>query len=119
VHLGVLVNSAHYLLVRAIEPFIDVPFATFRVANYAGRSTIVYALYFLPIALFAVLIDRWQAIELVLPRDRIAGADGSSKPSQSVRSNVILDRSLPLVSLVAFLACLIAVIRVPVHGVAG
>jgi competence protein ComEC len=119
VHLAVVVNCAHYLLVRAIEPFIDVPFATFRVANYDGRSTIVYALYFLPIALFAVLIDRWQPIEIVLPRDRIAGADGSSKPSQSVRSNVILDRSLSLVSLVAFLACLTAVIRVPVHGVAG
>ena len=119
VHLGAVVNSAHYLLVRAIEPFIDVPFATFRVANYNGRLTIVYALYFLPIALFSVFIDRWQPIELVLPRDRIARAAGSSKPWRSVRTNVILGRSLPLVSLVAFLACLIAVIRVPANGVAG
>jgi predicted membrane metal-binding protein len=81
VHLGAVVNSAHYLLVKAIEPFVGVPFATFRVANYNGRLTIVYVLYFLPIALLAVLIDRWQPIEFVLPRDRFATTDFSSKPS--------------------------------------
>jgi competence protein ComEC len=112
-HIGVLVNAAHYLLVRAIEPFIDIPFATFRVAHYNGRLTVVYALYFLPIGLIAVLIDRWQPIEFVLPGNRIATLD-SAKPNQSNPPGVgSWMRALPTFSAVAFIACLVSVIDVP------
>jgi competence protein ComEC len=118
-HLGIVVNAAHYLLVRAIEPFIDVPFATFRVANYNGRITVVYALYFLPIALFAVLIDQWHPIEFVLPGDRASTAN-SFKPSQSVGSGVgVLTRALRAASAVTFIACLVVMINAPTERVTG
>lgn len=118
-HLGVVVNAAHYLLVRAIEPFIDLPFATFRVAHYHGRIAVVYALYFLPIAMIAVLIDRWQPIEFVLPGDRAANAE-RRKGSRSTRSgSVPLVRTLRVLSGVAFIALLIAVISVPTKSTLG
>jgi competence protein ComEC len=65
-----LVNVAHNLLVNAIVPFVDIPVATFRVAHYEGGRAIIYALYFVPLALLAVLIDRWRPVDQVYPVDR-------------------------------------------------
>ena len=48
-----VVNAAHYVLVNAIGPFVDIPFATFRVAHYEGWHAIVYGLYFVPLAMMA------------------------------------------------------------------
>ena len=117
-HLGVVVNAAHFLLVRAIEPFIDVPFATFRVAHYHGRLDAVYALYFLPIAMIAVLIDRWQPIDFVLPGDR-AAATNRSKPSGRPAAVGAWMRVLPYLSGATFIGLLVAVISVPVESTLG
>jgi len=116
-HLGVVVNAAHFVLVRAIEPFINVPFATFRVAHYHGRLEVVYALYFLPFALIAVLIDHWQPIEFVLPRDRAATANRNKTSSR--RSGFVSWKTLPHFSGVAFIAFLAAVIGVPTDRTLG
>ena len=70
--LGLIVNVAHYLLVNAIGPFAGIPLATFRVAHYEGIGAIVYALYFVPLAMIAVYIDRWQPIDRKRPVDRTA-----------------------------------------------
>ena len=68
--LGLVVKLAHYVLVNAIVPFADIPFATFRVAHYEGRCSIIYALYFIPLAMLAVLVDRWSPIDVVPAVDR-------------------------------------------------
>ena len=68
--LAFVVNAAHYVLVNAIVPFVDLPFATFRAAHYEGWHTIVYALYFVPFAMLAWLLDRWRPIEHVPTFDR-------------------------------------------------
>ena len=116
-HLGVVVNAAHFLLVRAIEPFIDVPFATFRVAHYHGRLEVVYALYFLPIALIAVLIDHWQPIEVVLPCDRAATTNRNKTSAR--RSEFVPWKALPHLSGAAFIAFLAAVISVSTDHTLG
>ena len=36
--------------------------ATFRVAHYEGWHTIIYVLYFVPLAMLAVLLDRWHNV---------------------------------------------------------
>jgi competence protein ComEC len=118
-HLSVVVNAAHYLLVRAIEPFIDMPFATFRVAHYYGRAAVIYALYFVPVALIAVLVDRWQPIEFVLPGERTIKS-GRYKTPGSSRSKVgLLMRTMPHFSAVTFIALLVAVISVPTKNAFG
>ena len=51
-------------------PFADIPFATFRVAHYEGWHSIIYALYFIPLAALAVLIDRWRPVDHVFTVER-------------------------------------------------
>ena len=65
-----VVNAARYLLVNAIVPFSELPLATFRVAHHEGWHSIIYALYFVPLAMLAVLIDRWHPIDRILPVNR-------------------------------------------------
>jgi competence protein ComEC len=62
-----IVNAAHYLLVNLIAPFADLPLATFRVAHYEGWHSIIYVLYFVPLALLAVVIDRWEPVDKMQP----------------------------------------------------
>jgi competence protein ComEC len=57
-----LVNLAHHGLVYAIDPFLKIPAMTFRVAHYDGWQTLVYVMYFIPFALLARMIDRWDAV---------------------------------------------------------
>jgi competence protein ComEC len=68
--LGLIVTAAHYLLVNSVVPFITFPGATFRVAHYEGWQSVVYALYFVPLAMLAVLIDLWRPVDHCLPIDR-------------------------------------------------
>ena len=56
-------NIAHYMLANAIAPFVDIPFATFRVAHHEGWHAIIYALYFAPLAMLAILIERWKPVD--------------------------------------------------------
>ena len=60
-------NAAHYLLANAIAPFADIPVATFRVAHFEGWHTIIYVLYFVPLAMLSVLLDRWHPVDMVHP----------------------------------------------------
>jgi competence protein ComEC len=68
--LEVVVNASHCLLVTGGTPFFEIPFATFRVAHYEGWHRIIYAVYFVPLAMLAVLIDRWQPVDRVYPAIR-------------------------------------------------
>ncbi|MFY9573566.1 MAG: ComEC/Rec2 family competence protein, partial [Blastocatellia bacterium] len=112
--LVLIVNAAHYLLVNAIVPFANIPFATFRVAHYEGWQSIVYALYFVPLALLAVLIDRWQ------PVDRAAFERAKKDPARKKRAaRVILAASprlgvaLPIFCAFAMTSALLAVVSPP------
>jgi competence protein ComEC len=60
--LGTFIEGAHYLLVNSVVPFRDLPGASFRVAHYEGWRAGIYAVYFVPLSLLAVLIDRWQPV---------------------------------------------------------
>ena len=111
VQLGVVVNAAHYLLVNAIAPFADIPFATFRVAHYEGDHAIVYALYFIPLALVALLIDLWQPVDHLRPMDRLVThrvpTTGTVKPTTSRR------RVAVFICMLAMTAALLAVLSPP------
>ena len=82
--LGSVAAGAHFALANAIVPFSELPFASFRAAHYEGRQAVVYALYFIPLALLAVLIDAWR------PLDRkstavASGQEGKGTPHLSSR----------------------------------
>ncbi len=120
--LAMVVSAAHYLLVTAIVPFVDFPFATFRVAHYEGWHSITYAVYFVPLSMLVVLIDRWQPIDQVLTLDRT----GRHAALRGKRSTGLLAPSAPrafspspLLNLtsslwvLAMTSALVAVIRPP------
>jgi competence protein ComEC len=62
--------AAHALLVNSIEPFANIPGSTFRVAHYENPLSIIYALYFAPLIMFAVLIDKWRPVDHLFPIER-------------------------------------------------
>lgn len=66
-YITLFADTAHYLLVNQVAPFLNIPGATFRVAHYEGRLTIIYALFYIPLALLIFLIDKWQAVERMKP----------------------------------------------------
>lgn len=68
--LATAVEAAHYLLINSVVPFRDLPGAGFRVAHYEGWQTIIYATYFAPLSLLAILIDRWRPVAWRLKIDR-------------------------------------------------
>ena len=107
-----VVGAAHYVLVHAIEPFVDFPFATFRTAHYEGWHSIIYALYFVPLALLAVLIDRWRPLDQVPVFDR-AGAGARARDRSKSELPRRLDFAMSFGCFLAMSAALVAVISPP------
>ena len=105
-----VVNAAHFLLVNAIVPFVDVPFATFRVAHYEGWHSIIYVLYFVPLVMLAVLLDRWHPVDVIRPAARIATTARRQGPGRVAASDGL--RSFASLLTALFMtAALVAVIR--------
>lgn len=95
--LSFIVAAAHYLLVNSVVPFANVPSATFRVAHYEGYWSVIYAVYFVPLAMLAVMIDRWRPVDQYFPIDRLPElraprrairAPAAERPAQTVRFRV-------------------------------
>jgi competence protein ComEC len=63
--LEAVVSGAHFVLVNAVVPFVEFPFATFRVAHYEGKGAIVYVLYFVPFVMLARRLDLWQPVDYI------------------------------------------------------
>jgi competence protein ComEC len=60
------VTEVHYLLVNSIAPFSHIPGATFRAAQYNGGKAAIYFVYFIPLGIFAYLLDEWRPVDKVL-----------------------------------------------------
>jgi competence protein ComEC len=112
-----VVNLAHYLLVNGIAPFVEIPLATFRVAHYEGWHSIIYALYFVPLAMLAVLIDRWQPVDRVSAVDRTRSGAARALGNLAAPSRLHVSRSI--VCALSMTAALVAVIRPPINDANG
>ncbi len=77
--LATSVEAAHYLLVNSVIPFRDLPGASFRVAHYEGWRAIIYAAYFVPLGLLAVLLDRWRPVAWKFEIDRRVMSDAENR----------------------------------------
>ena len=93
--LGWIIVVSHDALVNQVVPFADIPFATFRVPHYEGWHSIIYALYFIPLAALAVLIDRWRPVDHVFPVKRERDKKGRGGESEKGRlSDEMNNRSI-------------------------
>lgn len=120
--LGRAANAAHFLLTHAIAPFTDIPFATFRVAHYEGRHTIIYALYLVPLAMLSVLLDRWHPVDEIRQVVRTSiknGRDTERVIARQRRGPSVakshISRIAPFLCALALAAALIAVVKPPVN----
>ena len=113
--LAFVVNAAHYVLVNAIVPFVELPFATFRAAHYEGWHTIVYALYFVPFAMLAWLLDRWRPIHYVPTFDRRVKhrAPGREQSAGKIAAPPRFPFAPSLLCALAMASALVAVVRPP------
>jgi ComEC/Rec2-related protein len=84
-----LVNSAHYLLVNSITPFLNIPGMTFRAAHYEGWQAMIYASYFVPIVALVWLIDRWMQ----RPGVGESGSGGAGEEGSGERGNTARDET--------------------------
>jgi len=107
-----LTTAAHFLLINAIAPFVDIPLATFRVAHHEGWHSIIYSLYLIPLAMLAVLIDRWQPVDRIVTINR--PTKDQPKPSRP-RTQIASKRSMRMIQSfacsVAMIFAIVAVIR--------
>lgn len=59
---------AHTLLVDSVLPFIEFPWATFRVGHYEGSVACIYGAYFVPVVFLAFCIDAWMPVDRAIDR---------------------------------------------------
>lgn len=63
-------NSLVWLMVHSVDPFAAIGVASVRIPEYTARASIVYGLYYLPLAALLVLLARWQPLKLPLSKSR-------------------------------------------------
>src|SRR5262249_11046483 len=127
-----VVVAAHHLLVNSIVPFEPIAVASFRAPQYDGLGTIVYAVYFAPLALLAILIDRWRPVNRMIAVEPLAGRqekkNGEKIVGRAGRDDVSVrvstDHRLPHSRLGQFCAlslaaAIVAVIRPVAPGPSG
>ncbi len=109
--LGLIVTAAHYLLVNSVVPFTTFPGATFRVAHYEGWQSVVYALYFVPLVMLAVLIDRWRPVDHCLPVDREVNNLPKRAPANAKQAGSVRRRVFALLCVLLLVVSSIAVVQ--------
>lgn len=55
-----LSNYLNWMMVYSVDPFASLGLASIRVPEYSGWLSALYALYYAPLILFAVLLARWN-----------------------------------------------------------
>ncbi|MEP6718330.1 MAG: ComEC/Rec2 family competence protein [bacterium] len=67
-----LTNGLNWLTVHSVDPFVRTGLASVRLPEYSGWATMVYFLYYLPVAVLTRLLWRWEPFRLSSFRKRRA-----------------------------------------------
>lgn len=60
-----LAGTIDWLMVHSVDPFTGLGLASLRLPEYSGWPRVVYTLYFVPLLLLVVALDRWQPLARV------------------------------------------------------
>jgi len=58
------VERLNSLMIHAVDPFTSLGVASIRLPHYSGWMALVYALYYVPLALLVVAVGRWNPFRL-------------------------------------------------------
>ncbi|HEX3282444.1 MAG TPA: ComEC/Rec2 family competence protein [Pyrinomonadaceae bacterium] len=87
-----LANGLNWLTVHSVDPFAKAGIASIRLPQYSGWASVIYVLYYLPLAGLVERLWRWQPLRLSTPR----------KQSRLNLSFVFIAAQLFVVALVVF-----------------
>lgn len=59
-----LTEIFNYLATNSVTPFSRLRIASIRLPEYSGFASIIYAIYFLPLIVSLISLDRWQPLNL-------------------------------------------------------
>lgn len=66
-----LAGAIDWLMVHSVDPFTSLGIASLRLPEYTGWPRLVYGLYYVPLLLLVIALDRWQPLARVsFKRDR-------------------------------------------------
>jgi competence protein ComEC len=66
-----LANTLNWTMVHSVDPFTKAGVASIRLPEYSGWAATVYVLYYVPLAVLAVLLWRWLPLSLAGPRGKV------------------------------------------------
>jgi competence protein ComEC len=80
-----LANAIDWLTVHSVDPFTRLGIGSLRVAEYSGPARVVYVLYYLPVAVFALLITRWCPVGRSSPQQQDKSGGRRTTPGHGER----------------------------------
>jgi competence protein ComEC len=63
-------NALNWLMIHSVDPFEAMGLASLRLPEYAGWAAGFYVLYYLPLTMLAVVLFRWQPLQLPRRNDK-------------------------------------------------
>lgn len=58
-----LTNALDWLMVHGVDPFSSLGIASLRLPEYSGGRVAIYVLFFMPLAILAVALSRWNPLK--------------------------------------------------------
>lgn len=60
-----LAETMNWLMIHSVDPFTNARLASIRVPEYAGWPAAIYVLYYVPVAVLAIALARWNPLRQV------------------------------------------------------
>jgi competence protein ComEC len=57
-----LAEAINWLMVHSVDPFLNFKIASLRLPEYSGWPRIIYVLYYVPLLLLVVALERWEPL---------------------------------------------------------
>ncbi len=61
-----LAGAIDWLMVHSVDPFTSLGVASLRLPEYSGWPRVIYLVYYLPLLVLVIALDRWQPLARVL-----------------------------------------------------
>jgi competence protein ComEC len=63
-----LADAINWLMVHSVDPFSNSGWATFRLPEYSGSASLIYAVYYLPLLVLVIALLHWRPMALQAER---------------------------------------------------
>src|SRR5207248_1516038 len=82
-----LAEGLNWLMVHSVDPFANAGIASVRLPQYTGWPSIIYILYYVPLALLAIVLARWNPFTPIADFG-LRNADWKDRPFRFLQSAI-------------------------------